>query len=121
MMRPRLPSPRDLLLAAALLVSSCATLKFERETQTSGTFVSKAWSMTIISYDVPKDALAIARENASDAGLANMQVQDVRFAPYLGWFDWIFNIIGIRVARIRGTWGFSPTETASEVGEAAVD
>ena len=49
----------------------------------------------------------IARENASDANLANMVVQETTVFPYLGPFDFLFDIIGIRFARVTGTWGFA--------------
>ncbi|MEM7515684.1 MAG: hypothetical protein AAF368_01995 [Planctomycetota bacterium] len=96
------------LLALSLGLSpSCASLDFTRDTQSSGTFRSSGWSFTILTWDFPELAEQIARENASDANLPNMVVQDVYRAPALGWFDWILNIIGVRYARIRGTWGFS--------------
>ena len=30
--------------------------------------------------------------------------------PYLGPFDWLLDIVGIRYARISGTWGFAATQ-----------
>lgn len=89
-----------------LLASACASLEFERDTQTSGTFTSRGWAFTILSFDIPKTAEQIARENASDANLANMQVTDLFVAPWLGPVDWLLDILGIRYCRIDGTWGF---------------
>lgn len=95
-------------LAVVLLVccASCSSLSISRETQTSGRFKSSGWALTILSIDIPKQALDIARENASDSRLTNMQVETARVIPYLGWFDWLLDIISIRYARVEGTWGF---------------
>ena len=94
-----------LLLISAL--TGCAGVSFERKTETSGTFSSYGVAFTILSSDFPKGALQIARENASDAGLANMKVEKSVVFPYLGIFDRLLDIIGIRYARISGTWGYS--------------
>ncbi len=97
-------------LAAALLLASlaasCANTKFKRETETSGTFESTAWSMTIFSIDLPKGALMAARENVNNAGLANTVVTGTEVAPHLGWFNWLLEILSVRRARLVGTWGF---------------
>jgi hypothetical protein len=98
-------------LASALV--ACSSLSFERNTATSGTFSSTGWSLTILSVDFPKGALLIARENASDANLANMVVESVTVVPYLGGFDWIFEFFCIRFARVTGTWGFTGQEYQS--------
>jgi len=94
------------LLLLPLLVASCASLHIERDTATSGRFVSKGIAFTIASIDLPKPAIDIARENASDAKLQNMQVEKLTVFPYLGWGDWLLDLIGIRYARISGTWGY---------------
>jgi hypothetical protein len=98
-------------LAAMVLVccsaSSCANLSFKRQTETSGTFTSTGMSFTILSVDIPKNALLIARENASDANMANLVVEETKVVPYLGPFDWLLDIIGVRYARVEGTWGFA--------------
>lgn len=96
-----------LCLASCLAVSSCASLSFERDTESSGTFVSSGWSFTLLTWDFPKQAIDIARENASDANLANMQVTETLLIPELGWFKWILEIVSIRYARLGGTWGYS--------------
>lgn len=93
------------MLAAAL--TGCAGVSFERATETSGTFSSYGIALTILSVDFPKGAMLIARENASDANLANMEVEESSVFPYLGPLDFLLDIIGIRYARISGTWGFS--------------
>jgi len=94
-----------LLLACA--ASGCSSLSFQRQTETSGTFSSSGWAMTLISVDIPKSALQIARENASDSNMANMQVEKVLVVPDFGGFNWILDFFSIRYARIEGTWGFS--------------
>lgn len=93
-------------LLAGLLTASCAGLSFKRETQTSGRFTSTGLAFTILSIDMPKRALDIARENASDANLSHMKVESAFVFPYLGPVDFLIDIIGIRFARISGTWGF---------------
>lgn len=99
-----------LLLACSL--ASCASLSVKRDTETSGTFRSTARSFTIFSWDLPRPAIQIAHENASDTGLPNMQHTDV-WATDWGVFDWVLEIISIRSARVKGTWGF----TGEELGE----
>ncbi len=93
------------LLLLALL-PACASVEFQRTTETSGTFVSRGTSFTILSIDLPKTALDIARENAADAGLANMDVDTVSITPDWGWWNWVLDIISVRKATVRGTWGF---------------
>lgn len=94
-------------LALALSLCGCASIDLTRDTQTSGRFVSKGFAFTIASIDVPRPALLIARDNAVDARLTNMQVTHSKVTPDLGWWDWLFDIIGLRWATIEGTWGFS--------------
>lgn len=88
------------------LTAGCASLSHTRTTETSGTFRSSGWCFTILSVDIPKAALQIARENAADANLPNTQVQSMQMIPDLGGFDWLLDIIGLRYAKIEGTWGF---------------
>ncbi|MBL8859085.1 MAG: hypothetical protein JNL28_11300 [Planctomycetes bacterium] len=103
---------RALLLAALLSVcAACANLSFERDTQASGTFESTGMAVTLLSFDLPKGALLIARENVSDANLANMVVTETTVIPYLGPMDWLLDIIGLRWARVRGTWGVASQAT----------
>jgi hypothetical protein len=96
--------PLALLLVSSL--PSCASVEFKQRTQTSGTFRSTAFAFTMLSIDIPKTAEQIARENAADARLTNTQVDEVFVVPYLGWFDWLLDVIGFRYARVTGTWGF---------------
>ena len=106
--RPRTVFARALAAAAALALCSCASVEFHRDTQTSGTVVSTGWAFTFFSKDIPSSALNIARENASDARQPNMVVEEATVTPYLGWFDFLLEIIGVRHARVSGTWGFRP-------------
>jgi hypothetical protein len=98
------------LLVPALLLGApaCSSVTFERSTNNSnaGTFLSTGVALTLFSIDIPKSALNIARENASDANRPNMEVTEAVVTPHLGWFDWLLDIVGIRYARIEGTWGF---------------
>jgi hypothetical protein len=96
-----------LSLPTALATGGCASIELSRDTQTSGAFVSKGFAFTIASIDIPRPAILIARDNAVDARLTNMQVTSSSVTPDLGWWDWLLDIIGVRWATIRGTWGFS--------------
>ena len=110
MLRNLRPTVLATLLATMLFVpgfTSCASLSFQRATETSGTWEATGWNFTFLTWDFPKRAIDIARENASDANLANMQVTETKTSPYLGWFNWVLEIISVRYARLRGTWGFS--------------
>ena len=100
--------PRMRPLAPLLLVafSACASVRFERTTETSGTFESHGTAFTIFSIDLPKSSEMIALENASDAGLANMRVESVNVFPDWGWWNWVLDILSVRRATVRGTWGF---------------
>lgn len=102
--------PPLLAVTSLCLASSCASLEFRRDTQTSGTFRSSGWALTIFSADIPKTAEQIARENASDANMANTQITDVLVVPYLGPLDWLLDILGVRYCRIEGTWGFAGSD-----------
>lgn len=103
-----------LLLASCALLSSCSSLEFSRDSETGGTFHSSGVGFTIFSIDMPKRAIDIARENASDARRPNMQVEREVIFPYLGPFDWLLDIIAIRYASISGTWGFPPETTGAD-------
>ena len=115
--RARASLVTSLALAPLLLAPACASVVFERETQTSGTFRSSGLAFTILSIDLPKPAIDIARENAADANLPNLVVEKVLVFPYLGWFDWLLDIIGLRYVRIRGTWGFAGDTPAAPSGQ----
>jgi hypothetical protein len=96
------------LMLAATIASGCSSLSHERTTGSSGTFSSTGFAFTIFSIDLPKGAQLIARENASDANLPNMEVTSTVTVPYLGPFDWILDIISFRWSKIEGTWGYAP-------------
>jgi hypothetical protein len=101
---------RPIALSLLLLAAGCSSVEFQRTTESSGTFVASGTSFTIFGVDIPRSALNQARENASDAGLHNMEVTDSTLWPYLGWLDWIFEIISVRHATIEGTWGYGPDQ-----------
>ena len=109
-MRMRTPLALALLLACC----SCASVKFTRDTETSGHFVSSGWAFTILSIDLPRGAMQMARENASDAGLANMQIEGSRVYPDWGWFNWVLDIISVRKGVVRGSWGFTGDQAAAQ-------
>jgi hypothetical protein len=102
-------------VVALLPLGACASLQFRRETESSGTFTSRGWAFTLFSMDIPKTAEQVARENASDANLPNMQVNDVLVTPWFGPLDWLLDILSVRYCRIDGTWGFpGPAERARD-------
>ncbi|MEW6071820.1 MAG: hypothetical protein AB1726_04390 [Planctomycetota bacterium] len=111
-MAPRaLRAPRALAALALLLAaSSCASVDFQRTTPSSGTFTSSAWAFTLLSMDFPAPALTVARGNVSDTAHPNLSIEEQFEIPYLGWFDWVLDVVGIRYARTRGTWGYPPEE-----------
>ena len=113
---PRGPSLQRLLpsLFLAGMLSACATISFERETETSGTFRSEAWAFTIFAWDFPKESVQIARDNVFDAGLSNLDVTNVITTPYLGWWDWLLDVVGVRKTVLTGTWGFSGEQLRKE-------
>ncbi len=100
-------------VSICLALSGCASVSFERQTATSGTFKSTGWSITILQMDFPKGALMVARENASDANMANMVVENVTQIPSWPPLDWLFDIFSIRYASVSGTWGFTGQENQS--------
>ena len=95
-----------LLLLPVLLLASCASVEFKRRTQTSGTFRASGTSLTIVSIDIPRSAADTARGNVRDVRQPNTRIENVTIYPYLGPFDWLLDIIGIRYAVVKGTWGF---------------
>jgi len=99
-----------LALALALTLGSCSSLEVDRTTQTSGTFTSKGTGLLLIWYELPMNATDIARENAADPRLTNVQVTEAYEYPHLGWFDWLYRILGLRFAVVKGTWGFDGEE-----------
>ena len=103
---PAMPSARH-IAPLLLCLGACASVDFERTTETSGTFVSVGKAFTILSIDVPKEALQIARENAADSGLAHMRVESVTVSPDWGRWNWLLDIVSFRKATLRGTWGFT--------------
>jgi len=94
-----------LAAALVLVLSSCATFSPRRSTETSGTFTSTGRAFTFLSWDMPKSALLIASENVADQGLPNTVIEEISVTDW-GWFDWILEIVGVRSARITGTWGY---------------
>jgi hypothetical protein len=111
-MTPTAPrrTARALLLPLALAAASCASIEVTRSTQTSGHFESKATSWMLLWWDVPREALDVARDNAADARLSNVRVTEAYIRPHFGWFDWLYQILGVRWATVRGTWGFEGDE-----------
>lgn len=93
-------------LTLSLLAPACASVSLERSTKTSGTYESVGWAFTLFTIDMPSGALDIARENAADFHLANTTETYAKVTPDLGWFNWVLDIISVRRAKVKGTWGF---------------
>lgn len=104
-----------LALAVSALGTSCSSMEFTRESETHGTFYANGVAVTILSIDLPRRAVDIARENLSDARQPNMVIEKEVSFPYLGWFDWILDIFSVRFASVSGTWGFAPPEATGGV------
>lgn len=101
-------STRAALFAATLFLSTaCANIEIQRDTATSGRFESTGFAFTLFSIDLPRPAINIARDNASDARLTNLKTTDVYRWPDLGWWDWLLDIVGWRYVSVKGTWGFA--------------
>ena len=105
----RRPSALQCLALTAclcLLAQGCASVSLKRSTKTSGTYTSTGWAFTLFSIDMPSSAMKIARENAADFHLANTTETAASLTPDVGWWNWVFDIISIRRAKVQGTWGF---------------
>ena len=89
-----------------ILAAGCTGVSVQRDSPNSGTFSSTAWNFTILSMDLPRPALMIARSNAADIQRPDMRIENEWLAPDLGWFDWLLDIIGFRYAKVSGTWGY---------------
>lgn len=96
---------RILALACALACCSCASLHFEPLDEQTGTFRSTGMAFTFLGRDFPQGALLLARANAADAQLPNLVVTDERVFPYFWKFDFLLDVISVRWARVRGTYG----------------
>jgi len=96
---------RPLALLVALLLCSCASVDFEPIDAERGTFRSSATSFTFLGFDYPQSAILLARANASDSQLPNLVVTEERIFPYLWKLDWLLDLISIRWAYVRGTYG----------------
>lgn len=105
----------ETILAAtgATLLVACTSVEFRRGDQETGTFTSSAWSITILSYDLPQHALETARANASDSQMPNLIVERELVVPYFGPLDFLLDIIGIRFARVQGSFGFRPGDATT--------
>ena len=100
-------------LALPMALVACAGVAFERNGPETGTFRSSAWSFTILSYDLPQHALEAARANASDSALPNLIVERETVLPYLGPLDFLLDILGIRYARVTGSFGYRPGDATT--------
>ena len=114
--RPAAPLLRAALagLTLAVLSTACASIDHTRETQTSGTFRSEAWAFTFLQWDFPAESGQIARDNAFDAGLPNLRVDQQVQSPDWGWWNWALDILSFRKTVITGTWGYDGEDLRRE-------
>lgn len=96
---------RRLALFLPLVLCACAHLEVEPEDDGSGTFYSSAMSFTFLGRDFPQSAMLLARANASDSQLPNLIVNEERIFPYFWRFDFLLDILSVRWASVRGTYG----------------
>ena len=94
-----------LLTALVLASSSCASMDFKATDASSGTFRSSAVAFTFLGKDFPQSAILLARANASDSQLPNLVVTEERIFPYFWRLDFLLDVISIRWASVRGTYG----------------
>lgn len=94
-----------LLVCVTLASASCASLTFEPRDDGTGTFSSTAIAFTFLGRDYPQSAVLVARGNASDAQLPNLVVTEERVFPYFWRLDFLLDLISIRWAAVRGTYG----------------
>lgn len=97
-------------------LASCASVEFTRETETSGRFEASGRSVTFLSWDIPKSALDIARENVSDSRRPNLVIEKAWVRPHWGTFNWVLDIFSVRKAVIQGTWGFAGEDSEASDG-----
>jgi hypothetical protein len=97
--------PLAILALLAILLDGCSSFDLRRTGREGGTFRSSAWVLTILSKDMPGPALGVARERAADSGRESLVIEHETVIPYLGPLDWLLDIVGVRYARVSGTWG----------------
>lgn len=96
---------RVLAVPMALALCSCASLKVDPRDASQGTFRSTAIAFTLFGRDYPQSAILLARANASDSQLVNLVVTEERIVPYFWKLDFLLDVISIRWALVRGTYG----------------
>lgn len=115
-MHVAMAAPRLRFASAVLVIAlapACASVEFRRDSPTAGTFRSSGFAFTLLSIDIPREAMQIARENAVDAGQSNLVIEHERVVPDLGWWNWLLDIISVRYAVIEGRWGHAEAAPAS--------
>ena len=88
-----------------VVLASCASLDVKPKDAASGTFHSTAVSFTFLGRDFPQPAILLARANASDSQLPNLIVTEERIFPYFWKLDFLLDLLSIRWASVRGTYG----------------
>ena len=105
MVRAMRPASRFLAVLGLLACPACASLDFEPTDARTGTFHSTAMAFTFLGNDFPQSALLLARANASDSQLPNLVVTEERVFPYFWKLDFLLDIVSLRWASVRGTYG----------------
>ncbi len=96
---------RFLALLGLLAAPACASLDFEPTDARTGSFRSTAVAFTLLGKDYPQSALLLARANASDSQLPNLVITEERVFPYFWKLDFLLDILSVRWASVRGTYG----------------
>jgi hypothetical protein len=96
---------RVAVLPIVLASSACASMSFSPTDSAQGTFRSSAIAFTFLGRDYPQSAILVARANAADAQLPGLVVTEERIFPYFWKLDFLLDIVSIRWARVRGTYG----------------
>jgi hypothetical protein len=96
---------RRLAVLVLSVLASCASVDFEPDSEHSGRFTSRAFTLTFLGKDYPAEALRLARGNAADSALPEMVVQREIVIPYLWRLDFLLDFLCLRYAEVSGTWG----------------
>ncbi len=92
-------------LACVLAGASCASLDVEPVDDATGTFRSSAVAFTFLGRDFPQSAVLLARANAADSQLPKLVVTEERVFPYFWKLDFLLDLVSVRWASVRGTYG----------------
>ncbi|MFN0207198.1 MAG: hypothetical protein ACKVS6_12915 [Planctomycetota bacterium] len=101
------------VLCTLVLLQSCTSRVFKRETDTTGTFRTEATSIRFLFFfEMPFEPKLRALELARDSWGDNLRVTRSWSWPNLGFFQFLNGaIIGIRGSVVEGEYGIPPNTT----------